>query len=752
MGRRAARLLSAFAVLGALIVPALAIESAQANTIPKLMFGMGDEVSSAETTPLYEAAPLGMATSWMNNQGDAEGWMTGLGPQLQSIYDGGKANELVVDLDNSQTGYALSGDCQNCYSAGGSQGNGFLYDIKRLTTVFEGSNPSVDHLYIVLFTEWDTYEPGNTAYETSLMQSYLNAVTAIHGIDPDAKVALGLGGYNWSSSPSATTDLSMVTSAINASDFVAVQAMQECTNEEQLENEVQASIAQLSSFKKPIMVSYMKLWGNGDASPYTCETSAMSTFEAHIFNDATLSVLTSEGLFAWGFMDDNYINTPGPSLTAAESDVDRYNSGTDVGLPVTTTTTTTTGPPTTTTTTEPPTTTTTEPPTTTTTTGPPTTTTTTGPPTTTTTTEPPTTTTTTGPPTTTTTTTTGPPTTTTTTTTGPPTTTTTTTTGPPTTTTTTGPPTTTTTTGPPTTTTTGPPTTTTTTTTTTTEPPTAKTAPTPPKSTSEPSPLQPFLPPPLLRPLGLGYTLVGADGGAFTFSGSPFYGSTGGLRLNQPIVGMAETSDRGGYWLIARDGGVFNFGDARFDGAVPAVASVNDVVGMAESDQGGYWVATADGRIFSFGGASTQPSLASLGVHINNVVGIVADPDADGFYLVASDGGVYAFGKATFRGSLGGRRLNEPVVGMAVDRVTDGYWLVAADGGIFAFHAPFKGSTGSLRLNRPIVAMAPTSDGGGYWFVASDGGVFAEGDAIFGGSLPSIGVAPRSPVVAMTTG
>jgi hypothetical protein len=245
------------------------------------------------------------------------------------------------------------------------------------------------------------------------------------------------------------------------------------------------------------------------------------------------------------------------------------------------------------------------------------------------------------------------------------------------------------------------------------------------------------------------YWLTGGDGGVFAFGGAPFYGSTGGLALAQPIVGMTATSDGHGYWFVARDGGVFNFGSAPFDGAVPGVASVDDVVGLAASRRGGYWVATANGDTYAFGGAPALPSLASLGVHVDNVVGIAATPDGGGYYLVASDGGIYALGDAVFRGSMGGRPLNQPIVGMAVDPVTGGYWEVASDGGIFAIGAPFFGSTGAIRLNRPVVGMAATSDGQGYWFVASDGGIFAEGDAHFGGSLPSIGVTPVLPVVGM---
>ncbi len=246
-----------------------------------------------------------------------------------------------------------------------------------------------------------------------------------------------------------------------------------------------------------------------------------------------------------------------------------------------------------------------------------------------------------------------------------------------------------------------------------------------------------------------GYWLTGGDGGVFAFGGAPFYGSTGALHLAQPIVGMTATPDGKGYWFVARDGGIFSLGDAHFSGSVPSVATVDDVVGVAASTGGGYWVETADGHTYAFGGAPSLPALSTLGVHVDNVVGIAATANGGGAYLVATDGGVYALGDAVFRGSMGGQRLNQPIVGIALDPATGGYWEVAADGGIFAFHAPFEGSTGSLALTKPIVGMATTTDGRGYRLVASDGGIFAFGDATFQGSLPSIGVTPVSPVVGM---
>jgi len=44
---------------------------------------------------------------------------------------------------------------------------------------------------------------------------------------------------------------------------------------------------------------------------------------------------------------------------------------------------------------------------------------------------------------------------------------------------------------------------------------------------------------PVAAPTRPGYWLVAADGGVFPSGAAPFLGSTGAVRLNQPIVGMA---------------------------------------------------------------------------------------------------------------------------------------------------------------------------------------------------------------------
>jgi len=57
---------------------------------------------------------------------------------------------------------------------------------------------------------------------------------------------------------------------------------------------------------------------------------------------------------------------------------------------------------------------------------------------------------------------------------------------------------------------------------------------------------------------GLGYRLFATDGGVFDFN-APFYGSTGNISLNRPIIGGLDDAAGDGYWLIASDGGVFSF-------------------------------------------------------------------------------------------------------------------------------------------------------------------------------------------------
>jgi len=211
-----------------------------------------------------------------------------------------------------------------------------------------------------------------------------------------------------------------------------------------------------------------------------------------------------------------------------------------------------------------------------------------------------------------------------------------------------------------------------------------------------------------------------------------------------------------GYWMVGSDGGVFAFGDAGFVGSLPGLGvHVNNVVGVvATKTSKGYWMVGSDGGVFAFGDAGFVGSLPGLHVHVSDVVGVVPTSTGKGYWMVGSDGGVFAFGDAGFVGSLPGIGVHvSDIVGVVPTSTGKGYWMVGKDGGVFAFgDAGFVGSLPGLHVHvSDVVGVVPTSTGKGYWMVGSDGGVFAFGDAGFVGSLPGDGVHVSNVVAVVPT-
>jgi hypothetical protein len=263
----------------------------------------------------------------------------------------------------------------------------------------------------------------------------------------------------------------------------------------------------------------------------------------------------------------------------------------------------------------------------------------------------------------------------------------------------------------------------------------------------DPGPTPTPTPTPGPNPPPASYDLAQANGVVTSYGTAYNYGPTSGMTLNQPVVGLATTTDGNGYWEAAADGGVFAFGTAPFQGSMGGQHLNAPVVGIAGTrDMNGYWEAAADGGVFAFGDAPFDGSMG--GQHLNApVVGIATDPNGRGYWEVGADGGVYAFGGAPFYGSMGGQHLNQPVVGIVPTPDGGGYWLVAKDGGVFAFgNAGFYGSMAGQTLDAPVVSVASTWDGQGYWEFAADGGVFGFGDASYAGGLG--GSTLTSPVAA----
>jgi hypothetical protein len=270
-------------------------------------------------------------------------------------------------------------------------------------------------------------------------------------------------------------------------------------------------------------------------------------------------------------------------------------------------------------------------------------------------------------------------------------------------------------------------------------PPDPVPSPTPPGPAPGPSPSPPATP--------SGYWLVGGDGGIFTYGSASFFGSTGSLTLQRPVVGMAPTSDLGGYWLAGSDGGAFAFGDAGYFGSVPGLGIAPagtagpgrrlnaPIVGIAPSgDGGGYLMVGSDGGVFAFGDATFEGSCPSIGGCSGPVVAVVPDGDGGGYWLVTATGNVYSFGDALYHGGPGPR--SSPVVDAAATPDGQGYWILQGDGAVTTYGdaVPFGSLAGAGGAD-PATGIVPTADGAGYWIATAQGGITPYGDATSDGSM-----------------
>ena len=247
-----------------------------------------------------------------------------------------------------------------------------------------------------------------------------------------------------------------------------------------------------------------------------------------------------------------------------------------------------------------------------------------------------------------------------------------------------------------------------------------------------------------------GYWQVASDGGVFTFGAAHFYGSTGAMRLNKPVVGMAPTPDGQGYWLVASDGGVFSFGDAQFYGSTGAIVLNEPIIGMISTFDGrGYWLIASDGGVFAFGDA---PFYGSTGGRAPPypITAAASGFLGGGYWMADANGQVFAFGDAPFEGQPVGAPDGYTISGMAPTHDDQGYWLSSWNGNVADFgDAASLGSMYGTPLNAAVVGITATRDGRGYWLQGSDGGIFSFGDAPFFGSMG--GVHLNAPMVGIAS-
>jgi hypothetical protein len=141
------------------------------------------------------------------------------------------------------------------------------------------------------------------------------------------------------------------------------------------------------------------------------------------------------------------------------------------------------------------------------------------------------------------------------------------------------------------------------------------------------------------RPRGAGYWLVASDGGVFSFGEAAFHGSTGAIRLNQPIVGMAATPTGDGYWLVASDGGIFSFGDGAFHGSTGGQVLGQPIIGVVAALPDQRPAAAPDSATVEEDVSATVAVLGNdTGIGDPGITVTVVDPPGHGVAVAGADG------------------------------------------------------------------------------------------------------------------
>jgi hypothetical protein len=289
---------------------------------PRVLWGIGDQLGPALGSRFYRDGMARMVTAWFNGPGDLDWMKQAEEPAVAKLYAAGDAVELVVWLADDPD-YAISDQ--------------FQADIRTLTRLHKGRDSYHGPLYVVLFSEFETYRGDDPAYQAKLMDAYRRAVVVIHDEYDRARVALGFGGYTWDGTHDR--DMTPYLDEIAVSDFTAVQQMQACDNRANGHSvavaKVRSSVRQLGSFGKPVMISHFKLWGGA-----SCQLSTFEQFAKEMFTTASLGSLVRDGLFAWDFMADHYINDASPVYYAVRARIKPYRAsprpsadGPSAGLP-----------------------------------------------------------------------------------------------------------------------------------------------------------------------------------------------------------------------------------------------------------------------------------------------------------------------------------------------------------------------------------------------------------------------------------
>lgn len=275
----------------------------------EILWGMGNEIPSARESPIFNQAPVRMISNWFSKPEDLE-WMRYYPERniLATLYGQGYAQELIIYLAD-HTEYAISPEFQS--------------DLEEMIEIFRGNGPDYGPLYVVLFTEYETYS-NDPEYFMQLRDAFMESRKTVKQVYDSAYVSIGLGGYEWSGIEERDFkdwEIDM----LEAGDYIAVQAHHHVEYMDRMAPQIRNSVEQLSSYDKPVMLSHFRIWKEeGDEGLAT--TESFGNFIDEVFTEESMNALAEDGLFAWNFFSDDFINQQSPAFDAIKEVMKTYDS------------------------------------------------------------------------------------------------------------------------------------------------------------------------------------------------------------------------------------------------------------------------------------------------------------------------------------------------------------------------------------------------------------------------------------------
>lgn len=265
---------------------------------------------------LVREAPVHMLTSWYNGPSDLVWMRVQQNDLIPRLYQKKYVVHLITWTDlpekDIQTPYGPA--CGRPYPVSTQ----VVDDMKQLAQIYNGKGP----MYVTLFTEFQTYTCtdnnwiGNENYWKTLKDNFRKIKDVFHQNAPQSKVAISWGSwqsrYDDKEKQGGRSLFPYFADILKESDFTAFQAMKSDSNVQDILDMTRI----LGSYRRPVMLAHYK--------PSSGSHAVFDDDMRKLFTDDVIGQLTSNGLFAISFMDNELISSSESSYQLVKSGIVKY--------------------------------------------------------------------------------------------------------------------------------------------------------------------------------------------------------------------------------------------------------------------------------------------------------------------------------------------------------------------------------------------------------------------------------------------